>query len=79
MPDMDGYEATVAIRAWESGREGHIPIIAMTANALQEDRKRCLQAGMDDYISKPVNLELLEQTLSRWTQPIPVSSELHAA
>jgi len=64
MPEMDGYEATAAIRALE-GDTGHIPIIAMTASALEGDRERCLNAGMDAYVTKPVDTEELLNVLER--------------
>jgi two-component system sensor histidine kinase/response regulator len=64
MPVMDGLEATRHIRANEG--EGHIPIIAMTANAMSGDRDRCLDAGMDDYISKPIKTSVLQEVLARW-------------
>ena len=54
MPEMDGLEATAAIRVQESGTGAHIPIIAMTANTMQGDAERCLAAGMDAYIAKPI-------------------------
>ena len=57
MPEMDGYEATRQIRALERGRMRHIPIVAMTANVFREDVVRCLEAGMDDHVGKPLNFD----------------------
>jgi signal transduction histidine kinase/ActR/RegA family two-component response regulator len=64
MPELDGYEATAQIRAAESGRR--VPIVAMTANAMEGDRDRCLLAGMDDYIAKPVSAAALGRMLEAW-------------
>lgn len=66
MPEMNGFEATKKIREHEAIEGGHIPIIAMTARAMVGDRELCLDAGMDDYISKPVDLDSLRKILSRW-------------
>ena len=63
MPEMDGYEATRAIR---SKLSHHLPIVAMTAHAMKGDREKCLKAGMDDYIPKPVNPEKLKEALDTW-------------
>ena len=68
MPEMDGYQATVAIRRLSDYRQ-HIPIIALTANAMQGDKERCLNAGMDDYLSKPVKSEALEKMVRMWITP----------
>lgn len=65
MPEMDGFDATRRIREMEGSSE-HTPIIAMTAHAFREDRQRCIEAGMDDYISKPIAIEKLKTALKRW-------------
>jgi signal transduction histidine kinase/DNA-binding response OmpR family regulator len=72
MPQMDGLEATAAIRRREKARGGHIPIIAMTAHAMADDRERCLAAGMDSYVSKPVDIHRLLETIEQWC-PRPVA------
>lgn len=64
MPEMDGTHATRAIRQWESRYGGHIPIIAMTAHALAGVREQCIEAGMDDYLPKPIEPEKLQQLLA---------------
>jgi signal transduction histidine kinase/CheY-like chemotaxis protein len=90
MPIMDGFEATKIIREQEARRREadnaplgalRVPIIAMTANAMQEDRQKCLEAGMDDYLSKPVASKLLAETLNRWlpSEASPPESESRAA
>ncbi|HWD37348.1 MAG TPA: response regulator [Fimbriimonas sp.] len=66
MPEMDGFEATRVIRQREHGRR-HVPIIATTAHAMEGDRSRCIAAGMDDYLTKPVRAEVLLEKLLHWT------------
>jgi CheY-like chemotaxis protein len=67
MPGMDGYDAARGIRRSEADRDlRRVPIVAMTANAMQGDRERCLAAGMDDYMSKPINPDVLDAILARW-------------
>ncbi|MDH5299328.1 MAG: response regulator, partial [Desulfobulbaceae bacterium] len=67
MPEMDGLTATARIREQEKGSGKHIPIVALTAHAMKEDRDRCLAAGMDDYISKPVEYDRLFEVLNKLT------------
>jgi CheY-like chemotaxis protein len=64
MPVMDGIQATLRIR--EDARFADLPIIAVTANAMSDERAMCLQAGMQDYLSKPVNRQALHEVLLRW-------------
>ena len=71
MPEMDGYEATRVIREMENKNRGNVeasrvPIVALTGDATEGDRERCLQAGMDDYLSKPVNIAGVRSILDRW-------------
>ena len=65
MPAMGGFEATALIREKEKNRAGRIPIIALTAHAMKGDRERCLDAGMDDYVSKPIQAKELFETIDR--------------
>jgi CheY-like chemotaxis protein len=68
MPLMDGFEATRAIRAAEVGTDRHVPIVALTANAMLRDREECLAAGMDDYLTKPFSKQALSAAVERWTE-----------
>ena len=72
MPEMGGFQATSAIRASESSGIRRTPINAQTANAMQEDRERCVAAGMDDYLPKPVRSDELSLMLEKWV-PRPAS------
>jgi CheY-like chemotaxis protein len=87
MPDMDGYEATRAIRKTEKGQGRHTPIVAMTAHAIKGDRERCLKAGMDAYLAKPISsgklLEVLEKIAGGTSEqpaapPSPAPKEVDA-
>lgn len=72
MPEMDGYDATRAIREREAACDGEIrriPIVALTAHAMEGDREICLEAGMDDYLSKPYKPDQLSVVLARWLTP----------
>ena len=65
MPEMDGFAATAIIREQERATGAHLPIIALTANAMVGDEERCLQAGMDGYVSKPIDIRRLLAEISR--------------
>ncbi len=71
MPEMDGFEATREIRKLENPDEPRIPIIALTADAMVGDREKCIQAGMDDYLNKPLRVEKLADVLKKWLQNTP--------
>jgi len=76
MPVMDGIEATRHIRANET--KNHVPIVAMTANAMEADRERCIEAGMDDYLSKPIKAQELQDMLRRVTHARAHATELQS-
>jgi len=70
MPEMDGYEATAVIRDLRSRVLNHaVPVIAMTANAMRGDREICINAGMDDYVTKPIKKEALAKIMEKWLKP----------
>lgn len=71
MPEMDGLAATSAIRASEAGSDARVPILALTAHALKSDEERCLAAGMDGYVSKPIRQEELFRAIAKLTTPRP--------
>lgn len=75
MPMLNGYDATRTIRAAENETDRHIAIIAMTANALIGERQKCLECGMDEFITKPVDRKLLIKTLSQWIKFSPLAKE----
>jgi CheY-like chemotaxis protein len=67
MPEMDGFEATVQIRRREQSSGGRrVPIVALTANAMAQDREECLNAGMDDHLAKPFSMQTMQEMLDRW-------------
>jgi CheY-like chemotaxis protein len=66
MPELDGYQTTRELRAW-GGPFEHLPVIALTASAMAEDRQNCFDAGMNDFLSKPLMLSALESAVARWS------------
>lgn len=68
MPRMDGYDATKAIRRAGEGRDWHIPIVALTAHAMSSDEAKCLQVGMDAYLTKPIDSKLMVSTILSLTK-----------
>ena len=70
MPDMNGLEATQAIRELEKANGGHVPIVGLTAHALKGDREMCIDAGMDDYVPKPISVSKLHETIDTHLGPI---------
>ena len=75
MPVMNGYEATAKIRENQKATGDNTPIIAMTANALQGDREKCLEAGMNDYVSKPINPKKLRECIHKYISNEPVREQ----
>jgi len=69
MPEMDGFEATVAIRKKEKDRGNHLPIVALTAHAMKGDREKCLAGGMDGYLTKPIRPQELDELLEIYVAP----------
>jgi len=80
MPILDGFQATEKIRAWEQqNNKPRVPIIALTANAMEGDKERCLQSGMDDYVSKPLSIAKLKDIFAKWLSPQANSSSRELA
>ncbi|MBS1956716.1 MAG: response regulator [Cyanobacteria bacterium SZAS-4] len=79
MPDMDGFETTNVIRKSETMTGKHIPIIGLTAHAMEGDRDKCIAAGMDDYLSKPTSLDKMSKMLAKWTDDNKTPEELSSS
>jgi CheY-like chemotaxis protein len=80
MPEMDGFDATIQIRSPASNVMNHrVPVIAMTANAMKGDREKCLEAGMDDYISKPVKPQELLDVVEKWARKAGMNTSAPSA
>ena len=67
MPELDGFQVVQAIRKLERNSAGHLPVIALTARSRKEDRDRCLAAGMDDFLTKPIETKALREKMIKWT------------
>ncbi len=78
MPEMNGMEATAAIRELEQETGGHVTIVALTAHALHGDREKCMDAGMDDYMPKPISPRVLTEKLAQWLAPITEQADRSA-
>jgi CheY-like chemotaxis protein len=78
MPEMDGYEATRQLRRLERSGE-HVPIIALTARVMEGDREKCLESGMDDYLTKPVGMDELLAAVRRWARLEPEGAREHGS
>ncbi|MGO1659532.1 MAG: response regulator [Marinobacter sp.] len=77
MPRVDGFEATRRLRAWEAGRERpRVPVVALTASAMEDDEERCRQAGMDSFVAKPVSIEMLRAVLEQYAQGVPNKADV---
>lgn len=73
MPEMDGLETTRALRRLEAGGNAHAVVVAVTASVMEQDREACLAAGMDDFLPKPISLEMLHRTLLKWSSCAPIT------
>jgi CheY-like chemotaxis protein len=72
MPRVDGFEATRRLRQWEDTQGKHrVPVVALTASAMEKDEELCREAGMDSFVAKPVNIEMLRAVLEQYCQPNP--------
>lgn len=74
MPNMNGLQATAAIRKLEKETGTHTPIIGVTAHAIKGDREKCIEAGMDDYLSKPISPDKLVAMIEKWLERSPENS-----
>ena len=76
MPNLDGYEATKRIRRREEITGGRIPIVAMTANAFESDREKCFEAGMEGYLTKPIDKHVLLEEVRKWVEAAAVTNNV---